>query len=228
MKRVALILVLSTNLYLLSAVAVSAATDGETTDTTTTTTTTETVTPTKTRTTTETDAARQKRLEDQKAALEERKTEKQATREARKEELTEKHLERLSDVASMRFDKIVRRFNAAISRLEHIIERFNTRLEKLAEGGHDVSEAQAFVDTAADHVETAKSLIADAHTQFPAVLSTENPASSFATVKDIFKQAKEELINAHEALRNALKEVKSLRRTDAEPEATEAAETVDS
>ena len=212
MKRVALILILSTNLYFISAEMVLAQTDGETANTTTT-------TPSSTQE--EVDAIRQKRIEDQKAALEkrkaaleEKKTERVATREAMKEELKEKRMEHLSDVANMRFEKIVRRFNAAIARLEHIIERFNTRLEKLSEEGHDVSAAQAFVNTAADHVAAAKALIATTESQLNTVLESENPASSFVTVKDAFKEAQDELIAAREALRNALKEIKSLRQTD--------------
>lgn len=193
---------------------VLAQTNGETTNTTITT------TPSSTQEE-DVDVLRQKRIDDQKAALEKRKasledkkTERVATREAMTEKLKEKRMEHLSDVANMRFEKIMRRFNAAIARLEHIIERFNARLEKLSEEGHDVSQAQAFVDTAADHVAAAKSLIDNMETQFSTVLASENPASSFATVKDAFKEAQDELMAARAALRNALKEIKSLRQAE--------------
>ncbi|MCR4263786.1 MAG: hypothetical protein NUV98_03665 [Candidatus Roizmanbacteria bacterium] len=226
MKRVALILILSTNLYFISAAMVSAQT-GEEADVVTTTDDTDTQE--------ESTVTRQKRIEDQKAALEEKKaalgekkTERVATREAMKEELKENRIERLSDVANMRFERILRRYTAAIARLAHIIERFNTRLETLADEGHDVSQAQAFVDTASDHVAQAELLLSEAESEFPAVLASENPTSSFATVKDTFKEAKDELIAAHTALRSALAEIKTFvnanRMPESDSEATGTAE----
>lgn len=210
MKRAALILILGTNLYFVSAVSVMAQGNmGVGTEA-----------SAKTTTTSEDD--KQKRIEDQKAVLKERKAalneaagNKQATREAMKQDRIEARSEHLSEVATMRFEKIVRRFNAAVARLEQIIGRFNTRLEALTAEGHDTAEAQALVDTAAEHVVQAQALIAEAEEQFVLVSASDNPASAFVTVKEAFNGAKAEFIEAHKSLRSALTQMRALQITDA-------------
>ena len=72
----------------------------------------------------------------------------------------------------------------------------------------DTTEIEAYITQAEESIANAQELITQAETQFEAVLVSENPKEIFATVKDLLKQAKDELISAHKLLGQAVEAMK--------------------
>jgi predicted HNH restriction endonuclease len=126
--------------------------------------------------------------------------------------------------ATERFQLIVQRFNAAISRTEHITARVNSRIA-LAGKKADTTQAEAYTEQALKHIEQAKEMILQAETQYQTVLSSKNPRAIFATVQESFEEAKNELIFARDALKDAVSELKTIQTEDnSKPSATGSAQ----
>ena len=135
----------------------------------------------------------------------------------KRDEIMEKRDERkqaLRDQAKDRFGayiaRIVNRLNTALERLTQIANRIESRIAKM-ESEHNVdlsaasdalADARALINAAGDDVEFIGTVAED-------VLSSDNPGERFGEIRDAVGVAKESLKGIHQALRDAVVEIKA-------------------
>ena len=102
------------------------------------------------------------------------------------------------------------RFNAAIDRFERIANRIDSRISTLDEGGLELSEALALVAESRAHIANAQTLIDEVLDALELALESDTPREDFAAIRDTLHNAKNSLLDARKAFREALSLMKKM------------------
>lgn len=137
--------------------------------------------------------------------------EKEATREAAKEELKAKLEEKAQNRVRTLFGNISTRIESAISRLYTLIERMEARLAIFAEEGENVLEIQEKIDSAKILLVSAENSLVVAKTELENTITSEDPKAGYLYVKDVVKDIKLTLVDAHSILVQVIGDMKGLR-----------------
>lgn len=157
--------------------------------------------------------AAQGRLEEIREKFRERREEIQEQIEERRGAIRE----RISEQKKIRirnfFGRLTRRMEAAISRLERLIARIEARIAKIeaADSEIDTSDAKETLTEAKTKLTEVKAALADAQDGLEDILSAEDPKEAFRNARDLIKGIKEQLIEIHRLLVQAIGEIKGLR-----------------
>ena len=137
--------------------------------------------------------------------------EKTATREAAKEELRAKLEVKRQERIRTLFGNLITRTEAAIKRLYTLIERMEARLAIFEKEGESVTEIQAEIESAKTLLEDAEASLASAIEGLSDVIASDDPRVGFVYVKDIIKDIKLTLTDAHSILVQVIGDMKGLR-----------------
>lgn len=121
-------------------------------------------------------------------------------REAVKEKIDEKRKAQIREIAA----RTIKRLEAAVERLAKLSDRLESRLNKLSEGGVDVSKSRGLLTEARAKIAEAKSKIAEAKASIETAVSSDSPKEAFQKVREITGGANEKLKEAHKALVRAI------------------------
>lgn len=130
----------------------------------------------------------QERLDEVRAKIEEQHGEIKAEREEEREALREEVKERIEAYVA----RLVDRINAAIERLEGLADRAEERITILESEGIDIGEAQASVENAHNHLNTAVDYLTDITALTADALASDTPRESTTIVKEAISAAAEE------------------------------------
>lgn len=129
----------------------------------------------------------------------------------RKAEIKAKLTEKRQQLIRQFFSRMVKRLEAAISRLEKLISRIESRLAKLESQGENVSKIKTEVADAKTKLNKAKADLELAKSKLETVLTSDDPKSAFAEVRNLIKEVKSQLIETHRILVHVIGEIKGLR-----------------
>lgn len=125
----------------------------------------------------------------------------------RKASTTERRIEMQQGLAKRKAEHTARILSATVERLEKILARVESRIAKVESEGRVVSESKAFVVEAKAHLNEAKATIA----LFASLdLSGDKAQENFEAVREVAKDAKENIREAHRSLMNAIRSLKGL------------------
>lgn len=105
---------------------------------------------------------------------------------------------------------IVHRMSAAVERLTNIATRIDSRADKLAALGANVDAVKAQTGAARQKLDDASRILASDLGSF---IKTERPRERFRETRVALQTVKQDLLDAHEALRQALSALKDAART---------------
>lgn len=109
-----------------------------------------------------------------------------------------------------RFSTIMHRLVNALERFDQILARIDSRIEKLRAGGVDVSAAVSASATASASIDSASAAVADAKLAIETAASSETPREHIREVRAAVRAAVETVKAAHQALKDALRVLKSI------------------
>ena len=130
--------------------------------------------------------------------------------EALKSKLSEEKAKRIEAF----FGTMVRKFEAAISRLNTLVDRIDARLNKLEDGGKEVSVFRASLDTARTKINEVESALDEAKEEYHAFTSGENLQDNFVKVKEIISDVAQKVKDAHKALVDVINSIKGVSETN--------------
>ena len=119
-----------------------------------------------------------------------------------------------------RFSMMLRRMTNALEHFDQILGRIDTRIEKLKTENVDVTAAVAASAAASVKIDAASVAVADAKAAIDAAAASETPKDLAAEVRAKVDAARTAIKEAHEALKDAVAELKSLSGLKAETETT--------
>jgi hypothetical protein len=159
-------------------------------------------------------------LEEREATIEATRASTSTEREAIKEEMAEQKAERraaLSERASERITNLAanvsNRMDAAAARIQDIITRLETRIEKLEAAGLDVSEANDALQSAQISLNAAVNNLATIDVTVQTAISSEDPRSSWTSVKTAYQNIREQLRTAHTEIKASVQALKDAAQT---------------
>ena len=145
--------------------------------------------------------------EEMRNKMEERKNQ----AEKRKDEMRDKIRERISNF----MDNMIKRYNAAIGRLDKLATRIDSRIKKLEAEGIDETVSKDLLVTAKAKIEIAKiSVSTIANVASTTTASTTDLKTSFPGLKSALEKAKKDIMAAHRALIDVVKNIKPGRNKD--------------
>ncbi|MBI4130259.1 hypothetical protein HY468_03015 [Candidatus Roizmanbacteria bacterium] len=107
---------------------------------------------------------------------------------------------------------MVRRFEVVIARLENIAARVSSRIDKIGED-HDITAAATQLTTAENSIAKAKETLVTLQGSIEGAVSADKKPEGFAEIKTLAQEIKTQLIAAHQAIRQAIVELKKIRIT---------------
>lgn len=117
------------------------------------------------------------------------------------------------------------RFMATINRLYRLIERIESRLAIIEkEEGAEIGEIKEQLEVVKEQLEEIETNIQAANDNIENVLSSNNPKEAFSEIRDIIKEARDNLIEVHRTLVHVIGDIRGLRvGASKQPEATDSA-----
>ncbi|MCX6724856.1 MAG: hypothetical protein NTV20_02025, partial [Candidatus Shapirobacteria bacterium] len=121
------------------------------------------------------------------------------------------------------FTVMTRRLEAAINRLNRLITRIDSRIAKIEANNKDINTEpiKKDIQKAKDKLLLAPNKLNEAKIKIDGLLESNTPKESFAEVRDIIKEIKQDLIDIHQILVKVIGDIKGLRvGTTSTPSAT--------
>ena len=106
-------------------------------------------------------------------------------------------------------ERTTKRFRAAIERFRKILERIDSRIIKIEERGVDLSESKILAEKARENFREVDALLLDVKISLDEVLQSDSPKEIFTETRGLYSKAKEVIFEAHKALVEVIKSVKS-------------------
>jgi TolA-binding protein len=131
----------------------------------------------------------------------ERAATRQTIRTERKVVLTERHQERIINLAA----NISNRLEATVARLEQIAIRLESRITKTTDSGVDTTEATASLLAAQTSIAAANTSLATIDSDVTTAITSESPATAWNTVQESYLSAAAQIQTAHQALLTAVR-----------------------
>lgn len=141
------------------------------------------------------------------------------TRAERREEMQEKMAERRSEILKRIAERMIKHLELAIERMEKIAERVDSRIAKLKERGVNTAASEALLTTAREKITAAKTAVANAKAEMANALAVADvdadgdgkmdKVDPGKKVRDFLATARNAVKDAHRALVEAIKSLKS-------------------
>ncbi|MBI4067229.1 hypothetical protein HY407_02505 [Candidatus Gottesmanbacteria bacterium] len=128
----------------------------------------------------------------------------------KREEVKEKIDSKRRELIGKYFERMIRRFEAAIMRLEKLISRIEARLVKLKSSGQDTTGLELQLKAASDKLAQAKKDL-DSLKENSDFLSSEDPKTTFSSIKQEVGLVRDEIKGVHQALVQIVTKIKGLR-----------------
>lgn len=132
------------------------------------------------------------------------------------------------DLIADRFTMIMNRLVNALERFDQILARIDSRIEKLETEGVDVSAAVAASASASLAVDAANTAVANAQAAIEAAAASETPREEMDEVRVAVRAAVDSVKAAHQAIKEALRVLKSLASSSDASASVEGTGSVDS
>lgn len=159
--------------------------------------------------------SRLERLQAQRQEIEDKVKERRAAKPAAGDRVEKVRGEAQKRLESKRADrvrssvkKMVVRFEAAINRLDNLAGRVSARLDRLAQGGKDVSASRTALDSAKAKIESAKTKLAETKAALEMVADSEKPQEDFENAKAKLNEVKTAVKEAQAALVDVVNSIK--------------------
>ncbi len=108
-------------------------------------------------------------------------------------------------------ERMIKRIQAAFERLEKLVARIEARVAKLEETNKNIQtgEAKKYIADAKGLILSGKASLNEAESLIEETVTSDSPRESFQKVHDLVKASTADLRKAHEAIKNALRSLKS-------------------
>lgn len=123
----------------------------------------------------------------------------------KRDEIVHRMRERASERAERATERILERLGRALEHFAELLTRVESRLEKFAERGVDTSEADEAVENARLAIADAEAATLDAQASIEALVLADDPRAFFADMREIVREAVEEIRAAHRATVDAVR-----------------------
>ena len=150
------------------------------------------------------------KLDDAKKKAEERREELKDKANTKREEVKKRVAEKKRDSVKRLVSKTIERLTSAVEKMEKLASRLQEHINKFEEKGADTSYAQAQLDGAIVKLVEAKGAISALQGTQDELVSSEDPKTYFAGLKEEIKKIKDALVEAHRLLGSSMGEIKGL------------------
>lgn len=150
------------------------------------------------------------KLDEARKKAEERREELKDKANAKREQVKKKVAETRREALKRLTSKTIERLTTAVERMEKLSGRLQEHINKFAQKGSDTSKAQIQLDEATAKLAEAKGAISALQGTQDDLVSSEDPKTYFAGLKDEIKNIKQMLVEAHRLLGSSMGEIKGL------------------
>lgn len=158
-----------------------------------------------------------KTIETMKVNQEKRMEEREVKIEERKQKLEERKLEiknRVTERLAEAFGKTFENFKNVSEKLLENTTKLEERISGFEAKGRDLSVAKAQLEEAKVLINTLPSTIESAEAKVTSLLTGEDPKSKVTEIKQVLNETKEQIKKAHQALIEAINEIKNNIKSD--------------
>ncbi|MCD5384682.1 MAG: hypothetical protein LRZ97_02075 [Candidatus Pacebacteria bacterium] len=142
------------------------------------------------------------------------------TFQAKNKELRSEFRDKAKDRLKARLIHISKRLDSALSRFNQLTDRIQTYLDKKAERGVDIAEAQAALDASVVIKDEAKAKVATVKESIRVILASDTPKEEIEGLRALIKDAAKSIREANNAMKKAIRLAKGLPRPTPAPVTT--------
>lgn len=143
-----------------------------------------------------------------------------ATFQAKNKELRSEFRAKVKDRLKARLIHISKRLDSALPRFNQLTDRIQTYLDKKAERGVDIAEAQAALDASGVIKDEAKAKVATVKEAIRVILASDTPKEEIEGLRAFIKDAAKSIREANNAMKKAIRLAKGLPRPTPAPVTT--------